>query len=165
MAARPSAADLDLQKLKLPSLDSFTDDERRLAQVTVGIVRAGGAMYTGRFLECVVAGLLKARFPRTGVSTWDLVTSEDIRIEVKSGTTRFSLGDGKDVHVWVFVHKRERGSDLAFTVASSKEVRKLGRSTVSASRLIAHFDEVGAADLRREVARAARRQGLRTVRR
>jgi hypothetical protein len=37
--------------LSLLELDSFSDDEKLLAQVTIGIVRGGGAMYRGRFIE------------------------------------------------------------------------------------------------------------------
>jgi hypothetical protein len=42
---------LGFPTLSLPDLNSFSDDERLLAQVTVGIVRGGGAMYGGRFIE------------------------------------------------------------------------------------------------------------------
>ncbi|MGH9959905.1 MAG: hypothetical protein ACREBC_22750, partial [Pyrinomonadaceae bacterium] len=59
---------LGFPTLSLPDLNSFSDDEKLLARVTVGIVRGGGAMYGGRFIECIVARRLDARFPLLGTS-------------------------------------------------------------------------------------------------
>lgn len=82
---------LGFPTLSLPDLDSFSDDEKLLAQVTIGIVRGGGAMYSGRFIECIVARLLGALFPLLGTSPWDLLLLDGTRIEVRSGATSFSL--------------------------------------------------------------------------
>ena len=50
--------------LSLPDFDSFDDDEKLLAQVTIGIVRHGGALFRGRFIEVVVARLSHATSDR-----------------------------------------------------------------------------------------------------
>jgi len=148
-----------LERLELPDLESFTDDEILMSRVAVVIVRAGGAMYTGRYLECVVAGLLGAHFPRFGVSPWDLVLPDGTRIEVKSGTKCFTLGMGKDVHVWVFVHKSSDG--LAFSVATSAEVAALEGMTVSCSRIRDVFGLLAADKLLEAVRAASQRSVLR----
>src|SRR5687767_7277408 len=102
---RHTADSLGFPTLSLPNLNSLDEDEQLLARVTVGIVREGGAMYFGRFIECVVARLLDARFPLLGTSPWDLILLDSTRIEVRSGATFFSLKGVKDVDLWVFVHK------------------------------------------------------------
>jgi hypothetical protein len=63
-------------------------DEELLAQVAVGIARAGGKMFEGRLLECRVGRLLDARFPRVGISPWDLRLADETTIEVRSGTSQ-----------------------------------------------------------------------------
>jgi hypothetical protein len=131
--------------LALPTIESFTEDEVLLAQVTIGIVREGGAMYTGRFLECVVGRLLEASFPVVGISPWDLLLRDGTRIEVRSGTVTFSLGGPKDVDLWIFVHKADE--ELLFSVATAAEVADLSRRTISARRLTKRFPPVGAAEL------------------
>lgn len=132
-------------RLDLPGLDSFTEDEQLLARMTVGVVRNGGALFTGRYLECVVARLLGASFPRFGTSPWDLILDDDTKIEVKSGDSQFTLGDAKEVDVWVFVHKG--GDALRFSVATSEQVGKLGRRTVSAQRVAERYGVVGPDEL------------------
>lgn len=135
--------------LSLPDLNSFSDDEKLLARVTIGIVRGGGAMYSGRFIECVVAGLLDARFPLLGTSPWDLLLLDGTRIEVRSGATFFSL-KGVNVDLWVFVHK---GSpDAPFSVATADDVAALGVRNISATRHGERFPPVGASDLNATVA-------------
>jgi hypothetical protein len=136
---------LGFPTLSLPDFNSFSDDEKLLARVTVGIVRGGGAMYGGRFIECIVARLLDARFPLLGTSPWDLLLVDGTRIEVRSGATCFSLKGVKDVDLWVFVHK---GSpDALFSVATANDVVALGARSISATRLGSRFQPVGACDL------------------
>jgi hypothetical protein len=131
--------------LNLPAVESFSEDEALLARVTIGIVRGGGTMYTGRFLECVVARLLDASFPLTGTSPWDLQLRDGTRIEVRSGAASFSLRGSKDVDLWIFVHKG--GDELLFSVAPTDAVAKLPTLTISAQRLASRFPPLGAADL------------------
>jgi hypothetical protein len=131
--------------LDLPSLESFTEDEELLARVTIGIVRAGGAMYTGRFLECVAARVLDAAFPTAGISPWDLLLADGTHVEIRSGTTNFSLSGRKTVDVWIFVHKSE--PDAPFTVLSSAEVEALPGRSVSCRKLAAQFGRVPPSEL------------------
>ena len=133
-------------------LDSFNDDERLLAQVTIGIVRSGGAMYTGRLLECVAARILDASFPTVGISPWDLALSDGTRIEIRSGATKFSLAGRKDVDLWIFIHKLEPVEP--FTVLTAAEVADLRAGSKSSTRLADRFGRVGSADLPRAVAEA-----------
>lgn len=143
--------------LALPELESFSDDEKLLARVTIGIVRGGGAMYNGRFIECIVARLLGASFPRVGTSPWDLVLGDGTRIEVRSGTTSFSLKGVKDVDLWVFVHKIS--PEALFSVATAAEVSAMATNSISATKLAARFPQVGASDLATAVAAAHTRIG------
>lgn len=62
--------------LTVPELEDFDEDEQLLAQAVVGMVRGGGTMFYGRFLECVVARILGASFPLFGISPWDLVLAD-----------------------------------------------------------------------------------------
>jgi hypothetical protein len=121
-AKKPASVDLSLV---LPSVDSFTADELLLARVTVGIARAGGAMFTGRLLECRVARLLDAHFPTRGTSSWDLRLADGTRIEVRSGHGSFSLNGSKRVDVWIFVDKSEAA--LRYFIATAAEVDDLRR--------------------------------------
>jgi len=141
---------LGFPTLSLPELDSFSDDEKLLAQVTIGIVRGGGAMYSGRFIECIVARLLSARFPMLGTSPWDLALLDGTRIEVRSGATSFSLKGVKDVDVWVFFHKNS--PDAPFSVATAEDVTALGVRCISATKLRARFTPIGASELAATVA-------------
>jgi hypothetical protein len=152
-------ASLGFPTLSLPDLDSFSDDEKLLARVTVGIVRGGGAMYGGRFIECIVARLLDAGFPLLGTSPWDLLLGDGTRIEVRSGATFFSLKGVKDVDLWVFVYKGS--SDALFSVATATDVAALGARSISATRLASRFPPVGTCDLAATV--AAVRGGRRGV--
>lgn len=136
--------------LTLPDFDSFSDDEKLLAQVTIGIVRGGGAMYSGRLIECIVARLLAARFPVLGISPWDLLLSDGTRIEVRSGANSFSLKGVKDVDVWVFYHKNS--PDAPFSVATSADVAALRVRCISAARLRARFPPIGPSELAATVA-------------
>jgi hypothetical protein len=96
---------LQADELELPLDRPFDADEELLAQVSVGIARAGGKMFEGRLLECRVGRLLDARFPRVGISPWDLRLADGTTIEVRTGTTRFSLRGPKRVDLWIFVPK------------------------------------------------------------
>lgn len=126
------------ETLDLPEISTFTEDELLLARVSVGIVRSGGVMYEGRLLECTVARILKAKFPRFGTSPWDLLMEDGTRVEVRSGTKSFSLKGKKDVHCWVFVHKHHP-SGLQYTVVSAADVAGIRRRSISAERLIEQF--------------------------
>ena len=141
---------LGLPTLSLPELHSFSEDERLLAQVTIGIVRGGGAMYSGRFIECIVARLLGARFPMLGISPWDLLLLDGTRIEVRSGATSFSLKGVKDVDLWVFFDKNS--PDAPFSVATADDVAALGVRCISATKLRARFPAISASELTAAVA-------------
>lgn len=122
----------------LPVWDDFTPDEQVLARFTVGVARAGGAMFEGRLIECQVARLLGARLPALGTSPWD-VRFGDIDIEVKSAgiDQRFSLQkahpDG--VTVWVLVRKLDGYREVQYYVLSAGEVKALGKKSVLADEL------------------------------
>lgn len=131
--------------LELPEIDSFTEDEILMARVSIGIVRAGGSMYSGRLLECSVARLLGASFPEFGTSPWDLIMDDGTRIEVRSGASAFSLRGRKNVHVWVFVHKDD--SEHQFSVASAAEVAARPQRSVSRARLVEWLGYVDASGL------------------
>jgi len=74
------------------------------------------------------------------------------RIEVKSGDRTFTLGNAKDVDVWVFVHKRD--AESMFSVASATEVANLRGKTVSARKIERAFPPVGPTELADAVAAA-----------
>jgi hypothetical protein len=146
--------------LDLPPLKGFDEDEKLLAQVIIGIVRRKGALFYGRFIECIVARLLGARFPQSGISRWDLLLPDSTRIEVRSGDKSFSLKGNKDVHLWVFVHKSS--PNALFSVASAKAVKALKVKSITAKKLREQFKPVGASELETEV--AAVRGGTRRLR-
>ena len=109
-------------------------------------------MYTGRFLECVVARLLDASFPQFGISPWDLILRDGTRIEVRSGASSFSLKGPKNVDLWVFVHKLQ--PEAPFSVATAGDVAALGVGSIRATKLAARFERVGPSDLAARVAAA-----------
>jgi hypothetical protein len=88
-------------ELVLPLDTPFDEDEALMAHVAVGIARAGGKMFEGRLLESRVGRLLGARFPRVGISPWDLRLADGTTIEVRSGTNRFSLRGPQAVDLWI----------------------------------------------------------------
>ena len=123
-------------ELVLPLSEPFDEDEALMAHVAVGIARAGGKMFEGRLLECRVGRLLGARFPRVGISPWDLRLPDGTTIEVKTGTRRFSLYGPKVVDLWIFVQKPagplvRDGNNLRYFVATNATVASVavrGRS-------------------------------------
>jgi hypothetical protein len=138
--------------LCLPRLSKFNRDEKLLARVIIGIVRRPkAALVRGKLIECIVARLLGARFPRGGIARWDLLLKDGTRIEVRSGDKSFSLKGNKDVHLWVFVHKRSLDAE-AFSVAAARAVKELKGRGISAKKLRKKFQPVGASDLAAKVA-------------
>ncbi|MFM7182562.1 MAG: hypothetical protein ACKO2G_14015 [Verrucomicrobiales bacterium] len=146
MSPKKHRASSPLETLDLPDISTFSEEELLVAQVSVGIVRSGGVMYEGRLLECTVARILKAKFPRFGTSPWDLLMEDGTRVEVRSGTKSFSLKGKKDVHCWVFVHKHH-ASGPRYTVVSADDMASIRRQSISAERLIEQFGLVSAKKL------------------
>ena len=133
--------------LVLPPIESFDDDEKLLAQVVIGYVRRGGALYYGKYIEAMVAGLLVgAQFPTGGISPWDLVLPNGTRVGVRSGADAFSLKGRNDVDLWVFYHKNSH-DDARFLVASAQDVSALGKRSISATRLRKRFTPLTASAL------------------
>lgn len=151
---------VEFPTLSPPRLNTFDKDEKLLARVIIGIVRRKGALFYGRLVECIVANLLRARFPPSGTSRWDLILPDGTRIEVRSGAKSFSLKGRKDVHLWVFVYKNS--PDLLFSVASAQEISALRARNLSATKLRERFQPIGASDLAKEVA-AVRRRARRSI--
>ena len=165
----PSSANLKsvaakrVKRLTLPEPETFSEDEQLFAQVAVGIVRAGGAMFHGRYVEAVVARALGADFPTTGISSWDLVAKDGTKIEVRpAGPARaFSSRGLKDVDVWVFATWEGELPDrqYRFHVLGSKEVAKLAdRSRSIRPKVLDElFPPTDVGGLKSAVRRAARR--------
>jgi hypothetical protein len=129
-------------------------------------------MFEGRPLECRVGRLLGARFPRVGISPWDLRLADGTTIEVRSGTNRFSLHGPKVVDLWVFVQKPAgplvRDADsLRYFVATNATIASVAppSRSLSAQKAAALCEMCTEPNLRRTVRRVAATVPGRSVRR
>lgn len=111
-------------EVELPAIGTFDADEALLAQVSVGIARAGGKMFEGGLLECRVGRLLGARFPRVEISPWDLRLDDGTEIEVRSGTSRFSLRGPRTSISGCSSASRQEASSGMRTTSSTSSVRE-----------------------------------------
>jgi hypothetical protein len=104
------------------------------------MARSGGTMIQGRVIECTLAQLLNADFPRLGTSSWDLRMRDcGALVEVRSRARSFSLLGTQHVDVWMFIAKA--GSEPpAYFVATPSEVaaprRRSPRISIERARTV-----------------------------